>query len=234
MPIEKIIFTEEQAKGGRGTWFLGRFLFWGLNLRRSVIGLGRTQEKINRLGPILAWLVIFAGWLSFGAWLTTQSSVLAAHPLQILFFWRKFDPLIFIFLLSLWFDLFLIYRHCQNLAALKKINYRLFEEKKRPARGSKRYNVAIAYSQSALRAIEDAYLLANKLKQSEVRVIHLFRVLLKAKEVQNLFIRLNVDAKKLVELVDRHLVAPQDKETKGHIDLAPVLQEALVLAFIEA
>lgn len=235
MKTEEIIFTEEQAEGGRGAWFLGRFLFWGSNLRRSVIGLGRTRDKINRLGAILTWFVIFAGWLSFGTWLFVQSETWLKHPLQLLFFWRKFDPLIFIFLLSLWFDLFMIYRRSQNKAALKKINYRLFNpDKKRSARGSKKYNVAVAYSQPAFKALEDAYLLANKLHQTEVRIIHLFRVLLRVKDVQNLFIRLNVDAKKLVELIDRHLVSPQDKEIKGHIGLSPSLQEALVLAFTDA
>lgn len=235
MSTEQIIFTEEQVGGGRGAWFLGRFLFWGLNLRRSIIGLSRTRAKIDRLGAVLVWLVIFAGWLSFGTWLVVQNDVWSAHPVQLLFFWRKFDPLVFIFLLSLWFDLFIIYRHSQNRAALKKINYRLFaDDKKRLAARNKKYNVAVAYSQSALKAIEDAYLLANKLHQTEVRIIHLFRVLLKVKDIQNLFIRLNVDAKKLVALVDRHLVKPQDQDIKGHIGLAPSLQEALVLAFIDA
>jgi len=108
---EELTFTEEQDKGGRGAWFSGRFLFWGANIRRSIIALERTREKINRVAAVIAWLIIFAGWLAYGVWLFTHQASLAANPFGLLFFWKKFDPLIFIFLSSLWFDLFMIYRH---------------------------------------------------------------------------------------------------------------------------
>jgi ATP-dependent Clp protease ATP-binding subunit ClpC len=235
MAEEKLNFTEEQNHGGRGAWFKGRFLFWGLDLKRSVIGLARAKEKINQAALWLAWLIIFAGWLSFGVWLFNSRAALLADPLRLLFFWQKFHPLIFIFLLSFWFDLFLVYRASQARAARKKINYRLFaDDKKAAARGRKRYNVAAAYSRPALRAVADAYLLAGRLRQTEVTAIHLFRTLLRVKEIQSLFIRLNVDAKKLVELTDRHLVQPQDADRAGRPTLAPGLEELLVLALVDA
>lgn len=235
MAEEKITFTEEQNDGGRGAWFLGRFLFWGSALRRSVIGLGRTRVRINRLLIFFVWLVVFAGWGAFGGWVFNNQASLIAKPITLLFFWRKFDPLIFIFLMSLWFDLFLIYCGSQAKAALSKINYRLFDVgKPKPGRGQKKYNVAVAYSRASWRAVEDAYLLAVKLGQSQVEIIHLFRVLLKTKEIQNLFIRLDVDAKRLVELVDRRLVKPRDAKAKGRAVLAPALQEVLVSAFTDA
>ncbi|MFA6194530.1 MAG: ATP-dependent Clp protease ATP-binding subunit [Patescibacteria group bacterium] len=233
MEPEKITFTDEQNNGGRGAWFLGRFLFWGIAPRRSVISLERTREKIDSLLIFLAWLILFAGWAAFGFWVFNNQAVLIAKPISLFFFWKKFDPLIFIFLASLWFDLFLIYRHSQDKAALKKINYRLFDEKKKTGRSAKKYNVALAYSHASLRAIEDAYLLAVKLNQGQAEIIHLFRVILKSKDIQNLFIRLNVDAKKLVELVDRHLVKPQDDKS-GRTVLSPALQEVLVAAFVDA
>ncbi len=233
MEPEKIIFTEEQNNGGRGAWFLGRFLFWGTAPRRSVISLERTREKIDSLLIFFAWLILFAGWVAFGFWIFNNQAALLAKPISLLFFWRKFDPLIFVFLISLWFDLFLIYRHSQDKAALSKIDYRLFDEKKKSGRAAKKYNVAAAYARASLRAVEDAYLLAVKLNQSQVEIIHLFRVILKSKDIQNLFIRLNVDAKKLVELVDRHLVKPQDDKS-GRTILSPALQEALVAAFVDA
>ncbi|MDP2944618.1 MAG: ATP-dependent Clp protease ATP-binding subunit, partial [bacterium] len=132
-------------------------------------------------------------------------------------------------------DLFLIYCGSQAKAALSKINYRLFDvDKPKPGRGQKKYNVAVAYSRASWRAVEDAYLLAVKLGQSQVEIIHLFRVLLKTKEIQNLFIRLDVDAKRLVELVDRRLVKSSDAKIKGRAALAPALQEVLVSAFTDA
>jgi len=232
MAEEKLNFTQEQDQGGRGAWFKGRFLFWGADLKRSVVTLSRIRLKINQAALVLAWLVIFAGWLSFGAWIMEMRTVLAANPVRLLFFWQKFHPLVFIFLSSLWFDLFLIYRSSQARAARKKIDYRLFaEDKKNSRRKRKRYNVAAAYSDAARRIVEDSYLLAARLRQEEVTIIHLFRTLLRVREVQNLFIRLNVDAKKLVELTDHRLAKPQDA---GRPALAPGLEELLVLSFVDA
>lgn len=234
MDTDKLIFTEEQTNGGRGAWFLGRFLFWGKPLKRSIIGLEKSREKIDHLLTFVAWLIIFGGWFLFGVWLFSERVALSSDPFSFLFFWRKFNPFILGFLLSLWFDLFAIYRASQNRAATKKINYRLFYETKIASRGRKKYNVAAAYSHSSLRAVENAYLLARRLHQEQVEPIHLFRVLLKTKEIQNLFIRLNVDAKKLVDLVDHHLVKPISAKNSGEINLAPGLQEVLTLAFIDA
>jgi len=223
MNTDQLIFTDEQSRGGRGAWFLGRFLFWGKILKRSIITLEKSQEKIDHFFIFFIWLIIFIGWFLFGVWIFTQRAVLSDNPFSILFFWRRFNPLILGFLLSLWFDLFIIYRTSQDKIALKKINYRLFDDKSKTTRTrsvKKKYNVAIAYSVLSQRAVQDAYLLASHLHQEQVEVIHLFRVLLKVKEIQNLFIRLNVDAKKLVDLVDHHLVRPSATKTTGNINLS--------------
>jgi len=230
---EKLVFTTEQDKGGQGAWFLERFLYWGHLFRKSVINLRRTKEKIDQLLMILTWLLIFAGWFAWFAWLFLNREALLADPLKVLFFWKKHDILILFFLVSLIFDLFLIYKKSEARAARLKINYRLFTAPQR-RRFNKKYNVANAYSQEALAVLEEAYLLAVKLRQAQVEIIHLFRVLLKVKEVQNLFIRLNVDAKKLVKLIDHHLVKPQDADFVGRSELAKSLQEILVLAFVDA
>ncbi|MFA4999846.1 MAG: ATP-dependent Clp protease ATP-binding subunit [Patescibacteria group bacterium] len=246
--LKEITFTEEQERGGRGAWFLGRFLHWGANLKKSLILLDRGKQKIDRLLMFLTWLIIFGGWAAFVYWLFLNQSIWTAAPIKLLFFWRAPDPLILVFLLSLWFDLFLIYKNSEAKMAAKKINYRLFEQaenersRRRAAKrdgrikksGGKKFNVAAAYSRSARQAVEDAYLLALKLRQSETAIIHLFRVLLKNKEIQNLFIRLNVDAKRLVEMVDRRLAKPQDESGAGRGELAPALEEVLVLAFADA
>ncbi|MFA5024534.1 MAG: ATP-dependent Clp protease ATP-binding subunit [Patescibacteria group bacterium] len=230
---EKIVFTTEQTTGGSGAWFLGRFLYWGKNFKKSVINLERNREKIEQLLTWLTWLIIFAGWAALIVWFYLNRESFSATPLKILFFWKKRDILVVIFLASLWFDLFLFYKNSQARAALKKINYRLFDEKKK-SRGSKKYSVAVAYNMTACKIVEDAYLFANKLRQTQVGVIHLFRVMLKNKEIQNLFIRLNVDAKKLITLVDHHLVKPQDADFTGRSELSPALQELLILAFVDA
>jgi ATP-dependent Clp protease ATP-binding subunit ClpC len=161
--------------------------------------------------------------------------ILWTHPLRLLFFWNKSNPLILFFLFSLWFDLFLIYKKSEAKASLVKIDYRRFlSGKTKKISAPKKYNIAKTYSDAAIGVIEDAFLLASKLNQPQVTIIHLFRVLLKTKEIQTLFIRLNVDAKKLVELVDHRLIDPQAAKFSGRSDLAPALEEVFILAFVEA
>jgi ATP-dependent Clp protease ATP-binding subunit ClpC len=234
MAEEKLTFTDEQSRGGRGAWFLGHFLFWGTVLNRPLIALTRTRAKIDGVMVYLSWLIAGAGWLAAGSWLWQHQATLSAQPLTLLFFWHTADPLTLVFLLSLWADLFLVYLTSQRRAAAQKINYRIFDDKKKSVRSQKNYNVANAYSEASRRALEEAYLLAAKLRQNQVEVIHLFRALLQTPEIQHLFIRLNVDAQKLVEAVDHHLVRPADEAGAGALELAPTLQEVLVLAFTEA
>ncbi|MFA5753955.1 MAG: ATP-dependent Clp protease ATP-binding subunit [Patescibacteria group bacterium] len=235
MSTEKLTFTTEQAKGGRGAWFLGLFLYWGDNLKKSIILLDRTKAQIDRLLNFFSWLIVFAGWLALVAWLVFNRESWLVNPVRLLFFWRDSDPLILVFVLSLWFDLFAIYRSSEAKFSARKINYRLLgNEDKRAKRTTKQYDVAQAYSADAKKIIEDAFLLAGKLRHPEVTNIHLFRVLLKRRPVQNLFIRLSVDAKKLVEMIDHRLAKPVEGNFPGHSELSAALQEVLILAFIDA
>ena len=230
----QINFEPKGNEKNSGAWFLGHFLYWDKVLKKSLIILERSKKNTEKVMEFLTWIIIFAGWLAFGFWIFYNQSDLIANPLNLLLFWSKSNILILIFIFSLWFDLFLFYKKSEAKADKNKINYRKFEitNDKRSAK-PKKYNVAKTFSDASLKIVEEAYLLANKFNQSEVTIIHLFRALLKVREVQTLFIRLNIDAKKLVELVDRRLVLPQDNKNKG-IRLVPALEEIFVLAFVEA
>lgn len=232
---EQISFSPDSASARPGAWFLGRFLYWDKTLKRSLIALERSKERIEKLLEFITWIIIFSGWLAFGFWIFYNSSVIIENPLRILFFWNKANPLILYFIFSLWFDLYLFYKKSEAKASQKKINYRNFVSKQSNGDSKpKKYNIAKACSPEVIRVIEDAYVLATKLRQKEVTIVHLFRVLLKQKEVQTLFIRLNVDAKKLVELIDHRLVKAQDDKTGSACILAPALEETLVLSFVDA
>ncbi len=231
---DQISFSHSEGEARYGAWFLGRFLFWDKNLKKSLIILERSKKNTEKIIEFITWIIIFAGWLSFGFWIFYNQIELLASPIKLLFFWNESNPFIFFFVLSLWFDLFLFYKKSEARATKDRINYNKFsDESGKNKVASKKYNVAKSYSDETLKVIEEAYLLASKLNQSELTVIHLFRALLKVREVQTLFIRLDIDAKKLVELVDRRLVLPQDEKTKS-ISLAPALKEIFVLAFVDA
>jgi ATP-dependent Clp protease ATP-binding subunit ClpC len=232
---EQITFTTATNNTQPSAWFLGRSLYWDKTLKKSLIALERSQENIEKILEFFTWIIIFAGWASFCLWIFYSQADLIAHPLHILFFWSQSNILIVFFLLTLWFDLFLFYKKSEAKASLKKINYKnFFVDLSKKTSGPKKYNVVKSFDRTSLKAVEDAYLLANKLGQSEVAIIHLFRILLKIKEIQTLFIRLNVDAKKLVELIDHHLINPNDKDFSGKSDLAPALEEVLILSFVDA
>jgi len=229
--LDNLNFSADSNTGNQGTWFLGRFLCFKRELKKSLILLKRSEESVNFVLESLCWLVVFGGWLAFLIWLFLNQAVLLADPLKILLFWQKHNPLIAVFLFSLFFDLFIFYKKSEKREALKKINYYLFKQPNK--KSSKTYDISGAYSDEAMRAIEDAYLLARKLGQKEVSIIHLFRVLLKLKKIQSLFIRLDVDGKKMVELIDRHLTKPQDGHS-GPRTLSEDFQKLLVKSFIDA
>lgn len=233
---EKIIFIEHESEKLFGAWFLGRFLFWDYPIKRSFSIFKKTKNKFNFFANIALRMLIIAGWLSFFGWCYLKRAVLLADPLEIIFFWREFHPLIFFFLLSLYFDLFVIYRNNLKKDATKKINFKLFnQDRDREGLGLKKYNCVKAYPENILNLIDEAYFLANDLNQERASIIHIFRMLLKEKEVQNVFIRLNVDAKQLISFLDRNMEigdeAPGERSDKR---LSLKANQSLILAFVEA
>ncbi|MFA6417059.1 MAG: ATP-dependent Clp protease ATP-binding subunit [Patescibacteria group bacterium] len=231
---EQLEFVKDTAAKGRGAWFLGRFLYWDKKIKKSVIALERAEKQINKILGFFSWLIIFAGWFAFAAWIFLNRASLEADPLKILFFWSSPDILVAFFLLSLWFDLFLFYKFSLAVAGAKKINYRFFREDKKIKRESRqRYNAARAFSDETNRILEEAFLLAGKLHRKQIDIIHFFRAALRTKEIQSLFIRLNVDAKKMIEMIDRQLVKSA-KDPVGDDQISDRLQEVFMLAFQDA
>jgi len=232
LEVNKLVFVEDQNGHGRGAWFLGRFLFWGNRFKRSVIFLERSQEKAERLLIVIAWVLALAGYLALGIWIFLNYESLILNPQRLLFFWQVEDSLILFFLFSLWLDLFLIYKSSQKRAALKRIKYRLFKTNKQKSGVSKRYDISSSFSCAANRLLADSYLLAKKLRRPNVEIIHVFRTLLQNKEAQNVFIRLNVEAGKMVAILDRTVA--RGKEVSAKTILSASVQELLIEAFIEA
>lgn len=229
-------FIKEEGRGIFGAWFLGRFLFWEYEIKKSVSTLKKAKLAAYNFGNILLRMGIIAGWLAFLIWLYLNKTDLLANPFDVLLFWQNFHPLILIFLLSLWLDLFIIYRKSEKIDAEKKINFKLFDkENNQKNKSAKYYNTLKAYPDRVLTLIDEAYFLAKKLNQSRASIIHIFRVLLKEREVQNVFIRLNVDAKKLINFLDRNMEEgdePPGKSSDKKLSLKA--HQALILAFAEA
>lgn len=217
---------ENRSDHGYGTWWRDRFIYWQKSLSRSSIALFKLQRRVDRVLDIAAFLVALAGWLSLAVWIFLNQSYLLSEPIKILLFWENIHPLILFFLLSVWFDLFLVYRRSENAAAVKKINYRYWHRE--PKNHEAVFNAVSAQSRELEQVLFSAFLLAAKLKQSEISVMHLFRALLADTQVQNVFIRLGVEATSLTAKLERNLAGPTAATRR------PEASEAVKSIFIAA
>ena len=232
MRREDIQFYENE-KNQLGINWRQWFLYFQLNFNRSYILLCRARRYWDKIIKIIALILAISGWLSLFFWIFLYHQEIISDLFNYLLFWEHSHPLILVFLLSLWFDLFYFYRQQQDKMKTKKFNYRKF---KKEDIGEKaiNYNVAKTFSINSIKVFEDAYFLANRLKQNEVKLIHFFRVLLKDKEIKKAFIRLGVSASELVEKIDRHLIFNDPEEFSGKTIWSSEVSKLAVLSFIDA
>lgn len=226
---QNLEFVRDSAGPGNGAWFLGRFIYFQRTIKKSLIALDKTKRQLDKVLAFFAWIIIFAGWGSLLVYLYLNYSEISTLD-DILFFWTKADPFISIFLLSLWFNLYLFYKFSNRSKDSKRINYKFFQKSKTDA---KRYNVASALDKESDLVLEDAYLLAGKVN-SELDIIYFFRASLKNKKVQSLLIRLNVDAERLIEMVDRRIVKTAGTGDLKDKKISDNLEKAFLSAFVKS
>jgi len=225
-----ILKFDDGGDYGRGAWFEGRFIYWRRTFSRAAIVVEGLRRQADKIFDFFVLLAALAGWLALGFWLFQQRERLFAYPAEILLFWENKHPLILAFLLSLWCDLFLFYRRSRNQAGKARINYRYWRGEVKEKRGH--FNAADVLSADLMSVLEKSFLMALKLKQSEVSVMHLFRALLTDVKVQNIFIRLGVDAGALVAKADRHLLGRDGRNSRP--DLSEEARSVLIEACADA
>lgn len=234
MNEEKFQFEHHQKLNSWGLWFLGRFIFYRLQIKKSVILLDRTLSLVRRFVEFICFVIAALGWLSLVWYLYEKRETILQNPLDLTQAQHYQHPLLLLFLLALGFNLFLYYRHSVKSAAQVKINLNKFKLDEVNGQFIKKnpWNAALALDDETKNILADAYLLAAKLKQSEVTARHLFRILLKSKTIQALFIRLGIDANKLVSTLDKYLIS-DDKLSKTPV-ISQAVQEIIILAALEA
>ncbi|MCX6795347.1 MAG: ATP-dependent Clp protease ATP-binding subunit [Candidatus Falkowbacteria bacterium] len=222
----------------REDWFGGRPLVCQYESRLDLIGISRLKKRLLNLIDFLFAAFSVIGILTLLLWFYFERQGFIENPSNILFFWARQHPLLAVFSFSLFADLFLIYRRSEKRAANVKINYQNWFEKDlvreellAPSVDNKVKDLEVTkgFSDESIFYLDEAYLLTRKLKQSQVRPIHLFRVLLKNKKIQSIFVRLNVDAKALLEKIDRHV--SEGESSKDKIIFSQELLSSLVVAF---
>lgn len=232
--LENIEFQTDVKYETPSVWFLGRRLIWARQFSKSVILLERSKKRAEKFLEFITWMIIFAGYGAFLFWLFANKEIVLAEPMKLLFFWSEKDPLILIFILTIWFNLFLYYKKSRFKTERKRIKYKKFLVASHKKKEDKNiYNVSGSFSNEANQAVEEAFLLARRLQTGNFSSLHLFRVLLRSKEIQSLFIRLNVDIKKLLSLVDNSLLKESNSKDR---DSGPdyAVKEVFIMSFIEA
>ncbi len=209
------------------------FLYFQLELKQPYILLVRARRLWDNLIKTIALFLAISGYLALFLWIFLYREVIVNDLSTYILFWEQSHPLILWFLLSLWFNLFYIYRSQHEKIKANKFNYRKFKKEKISNQAIK-YNVAKAMSVNSLKVMEDAYLLANRLKQNEVKMLHFFRVLLKDREVKKAFVRLGASASLLVEKIDRHLIVNKADDFNGKTVWSKEICQLIVISFMDA
>lgn len=232
----------ECAGLGTGTFYLGKFFYWGPRLGRAVIELDHIRKKMHMVLNLLAYAVAVAGLLSLAFWVFLASETASTYGEFA--FWRISHPLILAFWIGLGACLFIYYRMSEEERQKVKIKPLKYEERNRDlsipnnwtelkqAKSSRKMDVARGYTDPAVKVVEDAYLLADKLNHEWVTAYHLFFSALSDKQVAAIFSRLNVDAGKLIEMTKAQI--EKMPATKERTKLSKTVKRILVDAYLSA
>ncbi len=227
--INEELKIENHEKYGEGLWWQNHFFYWHQTIGRSEIFLDRVKRHADRILNLIATILVFVGFAALFYWFYLHLDILIKDPFRVLQFWTYKSPLILIFLISAWLLLFLFYRKSEARIKENKINVRHFQDKDESA--DVYHNAAILAGQKLKDIIDEAFLLAYKFKQGEVSIFHFFRASLAEAQVQDVFIRLGVDAEALISKLDRHLLGPEDNK---NIVLSADLKKVLLMASVDA
>jgi ATP-dependent Clp protease ATP-binding subunit ClpC len=239
--VKSQIFQEEDfvkdSKGRVSVFFRGKVLFFGTNFKKSLIFLRGLKKKADKVIDFTAYLLGTAGIIALVFWAYLNIEAINLNPRELLFFYQDDHPLIIAFLVSLIFDMFVVYRISEKKASLKKIK-KIKEKKLTPDhqldfKKLGKIDVSEALNEELLSILEKAYLLAHKLNQKKVSTVHVFWCLLYSPRINGLLTRLNVDINKLADLLKKYL-ADNKKEGGESVSLSDHVQEILLSAFADA
>ena len=221
-------------------WLMGRYFVWDKKVDRWHIAEEKLQRGLHR--GFNALLIVFGIFgLGLIIWQALEQKVILDLN-SILEFLGTRNVWKIIFSISLIGDLVVISRIVKAQQERILVAHRDSELLSIPApeqswpdviREEKRFeNIAPAYLESAQKAVEGAWTLTEKLKNPEVRPIHLFAALFAFHDTQVVFGRLGIGAKPLSERVSRvlqKLPASADSPKLGH-----AATEVLLRAYLES
>jgi ATP-dependent Clp protease ATP-binding subunit ClpC len=228
---------------GSGVFLNGYFFHWQPRIGFAMIELDRVRKQINLLFNLVAFVIGVIGLIALSAWVMMTASTLVS--LSDFAFWSQRHWLLFIFWLSTVADFFVIYRmsreylaeqaikvfkySANDQGALSELNN--WEELKKAEHGQV-IDVSKAMNAEAYAMVEEAYLLARKLRHAKVTPMHVFFVCLGTREASSIFSRLGADFDRLLEKLKEHL---STKElAKVETDLSLETKQLLIDSYLMA
>ncbi|MBI3120356.1 MAG: AAA family ATPase, partial [Candidatus Kerfeldbacteria bacterium] len=216
----------------------GHVVFWGLPLSMTAI-LERKTERLIRGGVNLVMFGIgVAGLIAFGYEIFQEfwNQTFAFRDLL-----TSRSPKMFVFWISLVCDAYIVYR-LEEESRLKKwvtpwtkearIPLSLFQEVMRlPV--AKKQELSTMMTPLAVRAVEQAWLLAHRMGASEVRPLHLLIALTQFRDVQLVFTRLSLTGP-ILEPKLQSAIRREQIPSSSDVVLSSQLHDVLLLAYEEA
>lgn len=221
---------------GVGLILEGRFIYAAINLSWPIIVLRRLRQMVYAVGDFAIFMVGLLGLTALLWWYVADPS--SFGEMNRYMFWRQKNWLLLIFWISLLFDMLLWYRVRQRAYAKQKISrFKKFSEQaadwnivdKLP-----KINAAAALSEGLILVMEKTYLLAARLKISQLTVMQLAYCLLSNhREILALFGRLNVDLEKMLDKIGHQLARSRQSADSSFlsVDLKKALVEAYAVAY---
>jgi len=225
---------------GMGSFFEGKFLYWGALINRSSINLRRLKQILNSAVDFLAILIFFSGVISIIYWAWQDNS---NNAINILLFWQIKSFYILYFYIACLSLMFLVYRDNKKKIDEKRIKEIKFKQTNNfPDNWEelKKFNhqldVSIGFKEKTLIVLEDAFSLALKLGENEIKPIHLFSSMLKSTKIAVLFTRLNVSGRELVERLNHQFekTIPKISAREADLKISLEVKKILIQGFEEA
>ncbi|MFA6392336.1 MAG: ATP-dependent Clp protease ATP-binding subunit [Patescibacteria group bacterium] len=225
---------------GMFAFYFGDVLFWGKKMNTLSI-LEEKMERAVRITINGMLILLSVAGLIFG-FLTILKFAGSIKSFENFLYLRK--PGILLFWISMLGNLYIAYRMDQEASHRNTVKKHSRSQIIPPAvelsydqaallPKKRKIDISKTFSEEALKSVEEAWKLANRLKQTEVRSIHLLASMLNIQQSTTIFARLGISMKTLSEKVLRALKA--DENTVGsQTGFSPEFYQLLFLAYEEA
>jgi ATP-dependent Clp protease ATP-binding subunit ClpC len=219
-----------QVCNGKGVvgYLDGYLLSWSRKINHQYIKLYKIERLINKLVFLVLFVLGALGLASLVYSIYLTSLIDVASIIKSAYWLAGENTYLFIFWISLLFDMYIIYYLSLSRAKKGKVISKKYQSDEQQVIApppvdwtsagafsrKNKIDVAKSFSPESIRIVEKAFELADKYKAIEVGPVHyLIAAILESKQIENIFVRLDIDMKVLAEKIGR--VAAKYPQSEG-------------------